>query len=52
MIEKKTKNYESSIVKKIKKLEHHRDSTVGLWATDKPEKIPENIKHLFFEIKE
>jgi len=31
---------------------HHYDSTIRLWATDKPDKIPQSIKHLFFEIKE
>lgn len=30
---------------------HFYDSHVGLWATDKPEMIPEDIKHLFFQIK-
>lgn len=32
------------------KLEHHKDTTVGLWATDKPDLIPQEIKELFFEI--
>ncbi len=32
------------------KLEHHKDTTVGLWATDKPNGIPKEIKELFFEI--
>lgn len=32
-------------------LMHHKDTTVGLWATDRPEMIPEDIKHIFFEIK-
>ena len=36
----------------IKKLEHHRDSTCGLWATDLPNKIPKDIKKMFFEIKD
>ena len=34
------------------KLEHHRDTTIGLWATDLPDKIPEDIKQYFFEIKD
>lgn len=31
--------------KEIKSLRHYRDTTVGLWATDKPEKVqdPENV---------
>jgi len=33
-----------------KQLEHHKDTTVGLWATDKPELIPEAVKDMFFEI--
>lgn len=36
---------------RLSKLEHHKDSTVGLWATDKPENIPAEMKDLFFEIK-
>lgn len=32
------------------RLLHHKDTTVGLWATDKPELIPEDIKEMFFEI--
>lgn len=35
----------------IKDLVYFKDTTIGLWATDKPELIPENIKHLFFQIK-
>lgn len=35
----------------IKELEYHRTTTVGLWATDRPDLIPDNIKDLFFEIK-
>lgn len=34
-----------------KRLVHHKDCTVGLWAMDRPELIPDDIKHLFFEIK-
>ena len=41
------------IVKDEKKdLQHYYDTTVGLWVTDRPEKIPENIKkEYFFELK-
>ena len=35
----------------IKKLEHHRDITVGLWATDRPDQIIDD-KKLLFEIRE
>ena len=36
----------------FKKLLHHKDTTVGLWATDLPDLIPENIKkEFFFEIE-
>ena len=34
----------------IKSLEHHRDTTVGLWATDRPDLI-EDPKNIMFEIK-
>lgn len=43
---------DNCIESELKKLKHHKDTTVGLWATDKPEQIPEEIKHLFFEITE
>ncbi len=35
----------------VKALEHHEATTVGLWATDRPDLIPEDVKELFFEIK-
>jgi len=31
-------------------LEHHKDTTVGLYATDRPDLIPEKLKSLFFQI--
>ena len=34
-----------------KHLEHHKDTTVGLWATDRPELI-NDPKKLLFEITE
>lgn len=37
--------------KEYLKLEDHKDSTCGLWATDRPEKIAKDVKDLFFEIK-
>lgn len=36
----------------IGSLKHYRDTTIGLWCTDKPEIIPEDKKHLFFQLKE
>lgn len=35
-----------------KQLFYHKTTTVGLWATDRPDLIPENIKDLFFQINE
>tara|TARA_R110000803_G_scaffold16034_1_gene44137 strand:+ start:451 stop:804 length:354 start_codon:yes stop_codon:yes gene_type:complete len=32
------------------KLEHHKDNTVGLYATDRPDLIPKELKNLFFEL--
>ena len=37
---------------RINELERFKTYTLGLWATDRPDKIPENIKDLFFEIEE
>ena len=34
----------------IKKLEHYRDTTVGLWATDRP-KLVSDPKKLMFQIR-
>ena len=34
----------------IKELKHFRSSCIGLWCTDKPEVIPNGLKHLFFEL--
>lgn len=40
------------INEKIKLLEHHKDFTVGLWATDRPDMISkENKDKYFFEIE-
>ena len=35
---------------RVKKLEHHKVTTVGLWATDRPDLI-DDPKELLFEIK-
>ena len=40
-----------SIEEENKKLLHHKNTTVGLWATDRPDLIPEGIKHVFSQIK-
>ena len=45
IIEKQSEIKEQNI-----KLMHRKDTTVGLWATDRPDLIPENIKDLFFQI--
>jgi hypothetical protein len=36
---------------RVKNLEHHKATTVGLWATDRPDLI-NDPKKLLFEIKE
>jgi hypothetical protein len=35
----------------LKSLQERYDTTIGLWCTDKPELIPENIKHLFHRLE-
>lgn len=39
-----------SVQYELDSLRHHKDTTVGLWATDRPELIPEEVKELFFQI--
>lgn len=41
---------DNQITKLLKDLTHFRDSSIGLWCTDKPELIPDNVKHLFFRL--
>lgn len=41
---------QSEMKERNNKLEHHKDTTVGLYATDRPDLIPEELKSLFFEI--
>ena len=36
---------------RVKNLEHHKTTTVGLWATDRPDLI-DDPKKLLFEIKD
>ena len=35
----------------IKNLQHHKDTTVWLYATDKPDIIPDDLKDRFFIIR-
>jgi|GEM_PF-5693066 len=46
IVEKQSEIKEQNI-----KLLHHKDTTVGLWATDRPDLIPSEIKKLFFQIE-
>ena len=41
---------QSELKEQNAKLLHHKDTTVGLWATDRPDLIPESLKDLFFQI--
>ena len=41
---------QSELKEQNTKLLHHKDTTVGLWATDRPDLIPESLKDLFFQI--
>ena len=34
--------------KYIKNLQHNKDTTVGLWATDRPDMIPYELKEKYF----
>ena len=38
--------------KELSETENRINKLEGIWATDSPDKIPENIRDLFFEIKE
>jgi hypothetical protein len=40
----------STLQEYAKDLQHHKDTTVGLWATDRPDLI-DDPKKLLFEIK-
>lgn len=40
----------SDMKEQNKKLLHYKDTTVGLFATDRPDLIPNEIKHLFCEL--
>ena len=43
---------QSDLNKQLKYLQHFKDTTIGLYATDRPDLIPMEYKDLFFEIKE
>lgn len=45
VVEKQSNMKEQNI-----KLMHHKDTTVGLWATDRLDLVPESVKDLFFQI--
>lgn len=49
-IERMSSNEMQAFCKEIMSLIHHKDTTVGLWATDKPEAIINN-QDSFFQIK-
>lgn len=38
-------------IEEIGKLIYYKDTTIGLWATDRLDLIPDEIKHLFFKLK-
>ena len=38
----------ADIVEENKKLQHHKDATVGLWATDRLDIIPDELKEKYF----
>jgi len=38
-------------IEEIGKLMYYKDTTIGLWATDRLDLIPDEIKHLFFKLK-
>ena len=35
------------LLEEAKKLEHHKDTTVGLWATDRPDLVDDPKKIMF-----
>ena len=41
---------QSEMKERNNRLKHHKDTTVGLYATDRPDLIPEELKSLFFQI--
>lgn len=44
-----TSEEKDELAKYINKLEHHKDTTVGLWATDRPDLIKDE-KEVMFQI--
>lgn len=49
-IERMTDDDLLELQQEIKKLIHHKDTTIGLWATDRPDLLVDN-KKVLFEIK-
>ena len=45
------KTISADIDHELKELKHFRDSSVGLWCTDRVDAISEDKKHLFFQLK-
>ena len=48
---KKEWSFVPDAIERVKNLEHHKTTTVGLWATDRPDLI-DDPKKLLFEIKD
>lgn len=48
---KKEWSFVPDVSERVKNLEHHKVTTVGLWATDRPDLI-DDPKKLLFEIKD
>jgi hypothetical protein len=38
-------------IEEIGKLMYYKNTTTGLWATDRLDLVPDEIKHLFFKLK-
>lgn len=43
------KGLASVLIEYAKELQHHKDTTIGLWATDRPDLI-EDPKNIMFQI--
>ena len=41
---------QSEMKERNNRLMHHKDTTVGLYATDRPDLIPDELKSLFFQL--
>jgi hypothetical protein len=49
--QKVTINETKRHIEEIGKLMYYKDTTTGLWATDRLDLVPDEIKHLFFKLK-